>query len=119
MHPRRDSTSHAPRPARLEYSSGLDDASMATTTSTLSELTRTPTPPSNGSNYLTASEGTSGSASVTEPSSPACEPRDDSGHHKAVYRDASALPRELKLRCHIHLEEQYCELSPVNARAVL
>lgn len=85
---------------------------MATTTSTLSELTRTPTPPSNGSNYLTASEGTPGTASVTEPSSPSGESRDGSGHHsKAVYRDASGLPRELKLRCHIHLEEQYCEHS--------
>lgn len=80
---------------------------MATTTSTLSELTRTPTPPSNESNYLTASEGTSGTASVTEPSSPAGDSRDDSGHPKAVYRDALGLPRELKLRCHIHLEEQY------------
>lgn len=85
---------------------------MATTTSTLSELTRTPTPPSNGSNYLTASEGTSGSASVTEPSSPAGDSRDDSCHPKSVYRDALGLPRELKQRCHIHLEEQCCELSP-------
>lgn len=84
---------------------------MATTTSTLSELTRTPTPPSNGSNYLTASEGTSGSASVTEPSSPAGDSRDDLRHHKAVYRDALGLPRVLRLRCHIHLEEQYCEHS--------
>lgn len=85
---------------------------MATTTSTLSELTRTPTPPSNESNYLTASEGTPASASVTEPSSPAGEPRDDSGHHrKAVYRGANGLPHELKQRCKIHLEEQYCEHS--------
>ena len=85
---------------------------MATTTSTLSELTRTPTPPSNESNYLTASEGTSGSASVTEPSSPADESGDDSCHPKAIYRDALGLPRELKLRCHIHLEEQTCEHGP-------
>lgn len=85
---------------------------MATTTSTLSELTRTPTPPSNESTYLTTSEGTSGSASVTEPSSPAGDSRDDSCHPKAVYRDALGLPRELKLRCHIHLEEQYCEYKP-------
>ncbi|KAG8161672.1 hypothetical protein KVR01_008659 [Diaporthe batatas] len=80
---------------------------MAPTTSTLSELTRTPTPPSNESHYLTASEGTSGSASVTEPSSPAGDSRDDLSRPKAVYRDAVTLPRELKLRCHIHLEEQY------------
>lgn len=94
----------------LNNASGLDDASMATTTSTLSDLTRTPTPPSNRSNYLTASEGTSGTA--TEPSSPAGEPCDDSGRHKAAYRAATDLPRELKARCHIHLEEQYCELQP-------
>ncbi|KAH8781217.1 hypothetical protein F5883DRAFT_539634 [Diaporthe sp. PMI_573] len=80
---------------------------MATTTSTLSELTRTPTPPSNESTCLTASECNSGSASLTEPSSPASDSRDDSAHPKAVYRDALGLPRELKLRCHIHLEEQY------------
>ncbi|KAI3399383.1 hypothetical protein diail_7110 [Diaporthe ilicicola] len=80
---------------------------MATTTSTLSELTRTPTPPSNESTYRTASEGTRGSASVTEPSSPAGESKDDAGCDKAAYRDALGLPRELKLRCQIHLEEQY------------
>ncbi|POS79579.1 hypothetical protein DHEL01_v202025 [Diaporthe helianthi] len=80
---------------------------MAKTASTLSDLTRTPTPPSNESNYLTASEGTPLSASVTEPSSPAGDSSDDSDHPKAVYRDALSLPRELKLRCHIHLEEQY------------
>lgn len=85
---------------------------MATTTSSLSELTRTPTPPSNDSTYLTASEGTPVSASVTEPSSPAGDSREGSAHPKAVYRDAVGLPRELKLRCHIHLEEQYCEHSP-------
>lgn len=85
---------------------------MAKTTSTLSELTRTPTPPSNESNYLTASEGTSASASITEPSSPAGDSSEGSAHPKAVYRDAVGLPRELKLRCHIHLEEQYCEHLP-------
>lgn len=106
---RRDSTvtpaSHAPN-IRLTW----DDVSMAATTSSLSELTRTPTPPSNESNYRTASEGTVGSASVTEPSSPAGEPKDDSAHHdKTAYRDALGLPRVLRRRCQIHLEEQCCE----------
>ncbi|KAL1875205.1 hypothetical protein Daus18300_003276 [Diaporthe australafricana] len=86
---------------------------MATTTSTLSELTRTPTPPSNGSDYRTASEGTAGSASATEPSSPADEPKDDAGHHKAAYRQTLDLPRVLKLRCQIHLEEQ-CYIAALN-----
>ncbi|KAJ0116352.1 hypothetical protein J7T55_007331 [Diaporthe amygdali] len=87
---------------------------MATTTSSLSELTRTPTPPSNESNYRTASEGTVGSASVTEPSSPAGEPKDDSAHHdKAAYRDALGLPRVLRRRCQIHLEEQ-CYTAALN-----
>lgn len=92
-----------------EQSFGLDDVSMAITTSTLSELTRTPTPPSNGSDYRTASEGTAASASVTEPSSPADDSKDDAAHHRAAYRDALGLPRELRLRCQIHLEEQCCE----------
>lgn len=80
-----------------------------TTTSTLSTLTRTPTPVSvsNGSisRYQTASEGTSGT--VTEPSSPGEAGADLGG--KAPYRNALDLPRELKLRCQIHLEEQYCK----------
>lgn len=46
---------------------------------------------------------------MTEPSSPAGDSRDDLGQPKPVYRDALGLPRELRLRCHIHLEEQYCE----------
>ncbi|KUI55586.1 hypothetical protein VP1G_02978 [Cytospora mali] len=77
-----------------------------TTTSTLSTLTRTPTPVSNesfNSRYQTASEGTAGT--VTEPSSPGDAGQDHAG--KASYRDALDLPRELKLRCQIHLEEQY------------
>ncbi|ROW17661.1 hypothetical protein VPNG_00601 [Cytospora leucostoma] len=73
-----------------------------TTTSTLTPLTRTPTPVSHDSNsrYQTASEG-----SVTEPSSPGEAGQDPAG--KPTYYDARDLPRELKLRCQIHLEEQY------------
>jgi hypothetical protein len=105
--------SQSPRPARPQhYLLGRDDATMATTASSLSVLTRTPTPPSNGSSYLTASEGTLGSSSGTEPSSPADDSRHSSCNTEAVYRDAVALPRELKLRCQIHLEEQYCEHCP-------
>ncbi|KUI64553.1 hypothetical protein VM1G_00851 [Cytospora mali] len=77
-----------------------------TTTSALSTLTRTPTPVSNesfNSRCQTASEGTAGT--VTEPSSPGDAGQDHAG--KALYRDALNLPRELKLRCQIHLEEQY------------
>jgi hypothetical protein len=93
-------------PPQCPAGKGKDDASMIATSS-LSPLTRTPTPASNESfsRYQTASEGTAGT--VTEPSTPGEAARDRAG--KAPYRDALDLPHELKGRCKIHLEEQYCE----------
>lgn len=76
--------------------------------STLSSLSRTPTP---FSRYHTADEGASIPADlgdVTDISSPG-EAADHDFGLRAPYRDASALPDELKDRCQIHLEEQTCE----------
>lgn len=76
--------------------------------SSLSSLSRTPTP---FSRYYTADESASIHADledVTDISSPG-EAADHDFDLKAAYRDATALPEELKHRCQIHIEEQTCE----------
>lgn len=73
--------------------------------SSLSSLSRTPTP---YSRYYTADESASIHADledVTDISSPG-EAADQDYGLKAPYRDARALPDELKHRCQIHIEEQ-------------
>lgn len=80
--------------------------------STLSSLSRTPTP---FSRYQTADEGASIRADledVTDISSPG-EAADHDFGLKAPYRNARALPEELKHRCQIHIEEQTCEHYPL------
>lgn len=75
--------------------------------SSLSSLSRTPTP---YSRYQTADESASTHADledVTDISSPG-EAADHDFGLKAPYRDAQALPDELKQRCQIHIEEQTC-----------
>lgn len=87
---------HATRNPSMDASSAL---------STLSALTRTPSPVSR---YHTADEGTSSRGEdVTDISSPG-EAADEDHGVQTPYRDALDLPRELRLRCQIHLEEQYC-----------
>lgn len=80
--------------------------------SALSSLTsRSPSPPI--SRYQTAEEGTSSRGEdVTDISSPG-DVVDDEDSVKTPYRDALDLPTELKGRCKIHLEEQYCMYSMV------
>lgn len=83
-------------------------------TSSLSALSRTPTP---FSRYQTADEGTEGASNpaedVTDISSPgdadAGAGADDDFGLRAPYHDAQGLPRELKNRVQIHLEEQTCK----------
>lgn len=87
-------------------------------TSSLSALSRTPTP---FSRYHTADEGTEGASNpagdVTDISSPgdvdadAHAGADDDFGLRAPYHAAQGLPRELKIRAQIHLEEQTCKLS--------
>lgn len=75
--------------------------------SALSTLTRTPTP-SPPSIYHTVDEGASSrGGDVTDMSSPGEAGGEEDFSVKTPYRDALSLPRELKLRCQIHLEEQY------------
>lgn len=79
-----------------------------------SALTRTPSPISH---YQTADEGTSSRGEdVTDISSPGDAVEDDYSV-KTPYRDALALPHELRWRCKIHLEEQCC--MPFHDRARL
>lgn len=85
--------------------------SMAASSS-LSSLSRTPTP---FSRYHTADESASIPADledVTDISSPG-EAADHDFGLKAPYRDARALPEELKSRCQIHVEEQTCGYFPL------
>lgn len=85
--------------------------------SSLSSLSRTPTP---FSRYQTADEGASIRADledVTDISSPG-EAADHDFGLKAPYRNARALPEELKNRCQIHIEEQTCEQCPLYFCAV-
>lgn len=80
--------------------------------SSLSSLSRTPTP---FSRYQTADEGASIRADledVTDISSPG-EAADHDFGLKAPYRNARTLPEELKHRCQIHIEEQTCEQYPL------
>lgn len=87
---------------------------MVDTESDLSALTRTPSL----SYYHTADEGTSSRGEdVTDISSPG-EAVDEDYSVKTPYRDALDLPRELRLRCHIHLEEQYCRHSSLKYKQV-
>ncbi|CAN8096402.1 unnamed protein product [Discula destructiva] len=77
--------------------------------SALSSLSRTPTP---CSRYQTADESASVPADlgdVTDISSPGEAADHDFGSLKAPYREAKALPEELKARCQIQLEEQTYE----------
>lgn len=71
--------------------------------SSISTLTSISTISSPSVSYQTASECTGNHCEdVTEASSPG----DHISPSKTSYRDATQLPRELKDRCQIHLEEQ-------------
>lgn len=72
-------------------------------TSSLSPLSRTPTP---FSACHTADEGASNPGEdVTDISSPG-----EAGDEGFTYHQAKELPNELRSRCQIHIEEQTCEL---------
>lgn len=98
------------RPLSPQITRRHENHSMAAT-STLSSLSRTPTPLSK---YHTADEGASnpGLEDVTDISSPG-EAVDGAGDDdfsvKVPYHAARNLPEELKSRVQIHLEEQTCE----------
>lgn len=79
---------------------------MNVVSSTLSSFSRTPTPVSKS---RATDEGVSNPAGyVTDISSPGDAGEDDSDT-AFMYREATDLPRELKLRCQIHLEERTCK----------
>lgn len=98
------------RPFSPQITRRHENHNMAAT-STLSSLSRTPTPLSK---YHTADEGASnpGLEDVTDISSPG-EAADGAGDDdygvKVPYHAARNLPEELKSRVQIHLEEQTCE----------